>query len=198
MTAAGRHDEAMTLWRRAEARYPLSERLKLSAVVASGCAERHDDAIARARELNDRVTRSGRTNMPGDSAWLLSVLAHEHSMKGDHAKAIAAAEALVARDAQPQARITHAFVYARAGRRAEARTLADRLEAEARSRGGPRRPAHLYAALGDTQRALDIVVAAAKERRPNGMFRCSIAYRVLRNEPRMRELVRSLGFPSAE
>ena len=29
------------------------------------------------------------------------------------------------------------------------------------------------------------------------MFRCGIAYRVLRNEPRMRELVRSLGFPSA-
>ena len=196
MTAAGRHDEAMTLWRRAEARYPLSERLKLSAVTASGCAERHDDAIARARELNDRVTRSGRTGMPGDSAWLLSVLAHEHSMKGEHAKAIAAAEALVARDAQPQSRVTLAFVYARAGRRAEARTLADRLEAEARSRGGAWRPAHLYAALGDTQRALDIVVAAAKERRPNGMFRCGITYRVLRNEPRMRELVRSLGFPS--
>jgi TolB-like protein len=197
MTAAGRHDEAMTLWRRAEARYPLSERLKLSAVTASGCAERHDDAITRARELNDRVTRSGRTNMPGDSTWLLSVLAQEHSMKGEHAKAIAAAEALVARDTQPQSRVTLAFVYARAGRRAEARTLADRLEAEARSGGGPWRSAHLYGALGDTQRAMDIVVAATKERRPNGMFRCSIGYRVLRNEPRMRELVRSLGFPSA-
>jgi hypothetical protein len=58
--------------------------------------------------------------------------------------------------------------------------------------------AHLYAALGDTQRALDMVTAAAKARRPNGMFRCSIAYRVLRNEPRMRELVRSLGFPSVD
>jgi len=55
MTAAGRHDEAMSLWGKAEARYPLSERLKLSAVVASGCAERPDDAIARARELTERV-----------------------------------------------------------------------------------------------------------------------------------------------
>ena len=170
MTAAGRHDEAMTLWRKAEARYPLSERLKLSAVMASGCAERHDDAIARARELNDRVTRSGRTGTPGDSSWLLSVLAHEHSMKGEHARAMAAAEA-----------------------------LAERLETDARSRGGsPWRPAHLYAALGDTRRALDMVVASANERRPNGMFRCGIAYRVLRNEPRMRELVRSLGFPTPE
>jgi hypothetical protein len=88
-------------------------------------------------------------------------------------------------------------VYARAGRRDEARTIAARLEADARSHGRPWGPAHLYAALGDTQRALDIVVAAAREHRPSGMFRCSIEYRVLRNEPRMRELVRSLGFPSA-
>ena len=196
MTAAGRHDEATQLWRKAEARYPLSEMLKLSAVMASGCAERHDEAIAGARELTERVTRSGRTGVPGDSAWLLSVLAQEHSMKGEHAKAIAAAEALVARGASPEARVTLAFVQARAGRSAEARTLADRLEAEARARGGPWRPAHLYAALGDTQRALDMAVAAAKERRPNGMFRCGITYRVLRNEPRMRELVRSLGFPA--
>ena len=198
MTAAGRHDEAMLLWRKAEARYPLSESLKLSEVWAHGCAERHDDAIAKARELNDRVTRSGRTGMPGDSGWLLSVLAHEHSMKGEHAKAIAAAEALVARDARPQSRVTLAFVYARAGRRDEARALAERLEAQARSRGGSLRNAHLYAALGDTQRALDMVVAAANERRPVAGFRCSIAYRVLRNEPRMRELVRSFGFPSTD
>ena len=197
MTAAGRHDEAMTLWRRAEGRYPLSERLKLAAVVASGCAERHDDAIARARELTERVTRSGRSGMPGDSAWLSSVLAHEHSMKGEHATAIAAAEALVARDAGAQSRVTLAFVYARAGRRAEARALVERLEAEGRSRGAPVRLAHVHAALGDTQRALDAVVAEVKGDRPNGMFRCGITYRVLRNEPRMRELVRAWGFPSA-
>ncbi|HEU4719892.1 MAG TPA: protein kinase [Gemmatimonadaceae bacterium] len=198
MTAAGRHDEAMPLWRKAEARYPLSEQLRLSAVWAFGCAERHDEAIAAARELNARVTRSGRTGMPGDSAWLLSVLAHEHSMKGEHAKAIAAAEALVARDARPQSRVTLAFVYARAGRRDEARALAQRLELEARSRGTPSGNAHLYAALGDTQRALDMVVADANVRRPPAGFRCSIAYRVLRREPRMRELVGRFGFPSTE
>ena len=198
MTAAGRHDEAIPLWRKAEARYPLSESLRLRAVWAYGCAERHDEAIAAARELNDRVTRSGRTRMPGDSSWLLSVLAHEYSMQGEHAKAIAAAEALVARDANPQSRVTLAFVYARAGHREEARALAERLEAEARSRGGPWRPAHVYAALGDTRRALDMVVAAANERRPTAGFRCSIAYRVLRREPRMRELVRSFGFPSSD
>ena len=198
MTAAGRHDEAMLLWPKAEARYPLSESLKLSAVLAYGCAERHDEAIARARELNARVTRSGRTDMPGDSTWLLSVLAHEYSMKGEHASAVAAAEALAARDARPQSRVTLAFVYARAGRRSEARALADRLEAEARSREGPWRPAHLYAALGDTQRALDMVEAATTERRPAGLFRCGVTYRVLRNEPRMRELVRKFGFPTSD
>jgi serine/threonine-protein kinase len=198
MTAAGRHDEALPLWRKAEARYPLSEQLRLAAVSSHGCAERHDEAIATARELNDRVTRSGRTGVPGDSAWLLGVLAQELSMKGDHAKAIAAAEALAARDTTPQSRVTLAFVYARAGRLAQARAMAERLAAEARARRRPMGQAQLYAALGDTQRALDMVTTAAKARRPNGMFRCSIAYRVLRNEPRMRELVRSLGFPSVD
>jgi hypothetical protein len=169
----------------------------LSAVWAFGCAERHDEAIQTARELNDRITRSGRSGMPGDSAWLLSVLAIEHSMKGDHAKAIAAAEALAVRDRRPQSRVTLAFVQARAGRREEARALVQRLEADARSRGTLSSSAHLYAALGDTQRALDMVVADANVRRPAAGFRCSIAYRVLRNEPRMRELVRRFGFPSA-
>lgn len=201
MTAAGRHDETLALWRKAEARYPLSETLRLGAVMSHGCAERHDEAIATARELNDRVTRSGRSGVPGDSNWLLSVLAREHSMKGDHVKAIAAAEALVARQPTPQSRIMLAFVYARAGRRDEARAIAARLETEARTHGraqipAQQVPAHLYAALGDTQRALDIVVTAAKAHRPSAMFRCNIEYRVLRNEPRMRELVRSLGFPS--
>jgi tetratricopeptide (TPR) repeat protein len=198
MTAAGRHDEAMPLWRKAEARYPLSEALRLGAVRAYGCAERHDEAIAAAKELNDRVTRSGRTSMPGDSSWLLSVLAHEYSMKGEDAKAIAAAEALVARDANPQSRVTLAFVYARAGRRDEARALAERLEAEARSRGDAWRPAQLYAALGDTRRALDMVEAATRERRPDVFFRCDVTYRVLAHEPRMRELVRSFRFPSPD
>jgi tetratricopeptide (TPR) repeat protein len=153
--------------------------------------------MAKARELNDRVTRSGRTGIAGDSAWLLSVLAHELSMKGEHARAIAAAEALVSRDATPQARVTLAFIYARAGRRDEARALAQRLEAEGRSRGAPLRNAHLYAALGDTQGALDMVVAETNVRRPPALFRCGITYRVLRNEPRMRELIRRFGFPSA-
>jgi serine/threonine-protein kinase len=195
MTSAGRHDEAIPLWRKAEARYPLSEQLKLWAVVGYACAGLHDEAIARARELTDRMTRAGRTGVPGDSTWLLNFLAYEHSMKGEHAKAIAAAEALVARDAGPESRVALAFVYARAGRRDEARALAERLEAEARSRGGPWRPAQLYAALGDTQRALDMVEAAAKERRPEVNFRCGITYRVLQHEPRMRELIRSFGFP---
>ncbi|HKP15965.1 MAG TPA: protein kinase [Gemmatimonadaceae bacterium] len=197
MTALGRHDETLSLWRKAEARYPLSELLRLSAVMSHGCAERNDEAIATARELNDRVTRSGRTGVSGDSAWLLAVLAREHSMKGEHAKAIAAAEALAARQPTPQSRVMLAFVYARAGRRDEARAIAARLEAEAHASGRGSGPAHLYAALGDTQRAVDIVVAAAKQHRPSAMFRCSIEYRVLRNEPRMRELVRTLGFPSA-
>lgn len=198
MTAAGRHDEAIPLWRKAQARYPLSEAVKLGTVMAYSCAGLDDEAIAVARELNDRVSRSGRTGVAGDSSWLLNFLANEHSINGRHAEAIAAAEALVAREARPEARITLAFVYARAGRHDEARALADQLETEARSRGDPWRPAHLYAALGDTRRAIDMVSTATKERRADPFFRCGVTYRVLAREPRMHELVRSIGFPSSE
>jgi len=198
MMGAGRHDEAIPLLRKAERRYPLSERLRLGAVMAYACADRSEEAIAQARELTDRVTRSGRTGVAGDSTWLLNFLAYENSIRGEHAEAIAAAEALVARQADTESRIALAFVYARAGRRDEARILARRLESEARSRGVPWGPAQLYAALGETNRALDIVDAAAEERRPEWNFRCSVTYRLLAHEPRMRELVRSFGFPSSD
>ena len=198
MTAAGRHDEAIPLWRKAEARYPLSEALRLGAVRAYACAGLEDEAIARARELTDRVTRSGRDHMPGDSTWLLNFLAYEHSLNGEHNEAVAAAQALIARDTTPESRITLAFVYARAGRRDEARALAERLEAQARARGGVWKPAQLYAALGDTGRALAMVVATLKEGHPDVFFRCGVAYRALGDGPRMRDLIRSYGFPGAD
>ena len=142
--AARRSDDAV-----AEGRGPLSALGEAEIVGGDGIwlrrapRRRHREG-ERAERPRDAIRR---TDMPGDSAWLLSVLAHEHSMKGEHAKAIAAAEALVARDARPQSRVTLAFVYARAGRRAEARALAERLEAEARrswrsmeTRASARRP----------------------------------------------------------
>ena len=173
-------------------------RLTEDEIESYACAGLHDEAIAPARELTDRVTRSGRTRVTGDSTWLLNFLAYQHSLHGDHAEAIAAAEALVARDTTAESRAALAFVYARAGRRNEVRALTERLEAEAWSRGSRSRPAQLYAALGDTQRALGMVDAAAKERRPDVFFRCSVTYRVLQRKPRMRELVRSFGSPSSD
>jgi hypothetical protein len=99
-------------------------------------------------------------------------------------------------DSLPAAVVNLAFVYARAGRIDEARRLADRMQERARANGGRFLPAQLYAAIGDTERALDMVEAALADRR--GMLpsvRYSITYQLLRDEPRMQALVRQVRFP---
>jgi hypothetical protein len=136
--------------------------------------------------------------MPGDSTWLLNFLAYEHSLNGEDNEAVAAAKALIARDTTPESRITLAFVYARAGRRDDARALAERLEAQARARGGVWKPAQLYAALGDTARALAMLAGTMKEGHPDVFVRCGVTYRALGDGPRMRDLIRSYGFPGAD
>lgn len=197
LQAAGRHDEAIRHFRQAEERSPLSEVLKLQVATAYSCAGRHDAAIAEARELRARVARTGRQGMVGDTVWVLGFVSRHRSVMGMHAEAIATAEQFVAvSDSSPGAQGALALAYALAGRRDEARPLADRLEARVRQAGGVWRPAHLYAALGDTDRALDMVEAAFVQRR-TGMapFRCTLTYRLLRDEPRMQALLRPVGFP---
>jgi DNA-binding SARP family transcriptional activator/TolB-like protein len=197
LAAAGRLDEAITHFRMAEERNPLSEMLKMQSASIYACAGRHDEAIAQVRELQARMGGAALADVAGDAAGtpMVGFIARQYSLQGLHARAIAAMEEDVAlTDSLPAAVSGLAFAYALAGRLTEARLLADRLEARAAGRVGE--PAHLYAALGETERALDMVEAALDRNR--GHFphlRCTLTYRLLRDEPRMQALVRQVGFP---
>jgi DNA-binding SARP family transcriptional activator/TolB-like protein len=193
LQAAGRHDEAIRHFHLAEERTPLAEVLKHQIAGAYACAGRHDEAIAQARELNARVTRSGRQGIVGDSIWLLDFVARQLSSMGRHDEAIATSEQLGRLDAEA-GEFALAMAYARAGRRDEARVLADRIEARVVQAGGLYNPAHLHAALGDTERALVMVESADFARAGLAGIRCTLFYQLLQDEPRMQAIIRPVGF----
>jgi DNA-binding SARP family transcriptional activator/TolB-like protein len=188
LVAAGRHDDAIAHYRQAEERNPLSEQLKLQIASAYSCAGRHVEAIAQLERLRARL---------GDGVvGLRFSLGNEYLATGRHAEAIAELEAAVdLSDSAPVIVAGLAYAYARAGRLDEARALMPRLEQQ--GDGWVWYGPALYAALGETDRAVAAVEAAfdveGRDWAPH--FRCSWTYRELRNEPRVQEIVRRIGFP---
>ena len=199
LQAAGRHEAAIEHYRLAVERNPLSEVLGAQVANAYACAGRHDEAIAHARALLTRVERSGRSAaIRARRVWLLNFVSRQLSMKGSHDEAIRAAERLVVLSHDTSSALARlAFAQALGGRRGPAKALLERLEKVALVRREPWRVAHVYAALGDANRALDLEEAAYPVTRYQlAHYRCSEVYQLLRNEPRMRAFVRPIGFPN--
>jgi tetratricopeptide (TPR) repeat protein len=185
LMAAGRYDEALTHYWRAEERNPLSSLLKRQLAWAYSCAGRHDEAIAELEELQGRL---------GDSPdWLSAAFGDEYLAKSMYPEAIAALEsAVTVSDSSPWFVPLLAHAYARAGRVGDAHRLLLWLE----QRPGRWYAPELYTALGDTGRAI-AMVQSAFEQRSNSILnlRCETAYPALRNQPQIREIVRRIGVP---
>jgi DNA-binding SARP family transcriptional activator/TolB-like protein len=199
LQAAGRHEEAIDHFRLAMERNPLSEILSAEVAQAYACAGRHDEAIAHARALLTRVERSGRVDAIKDrTVWMLDLVSRELSMKGSHDEAIRTAEQLLTLSPDTSSALARlAFAQALGGRRGPAKELLARLEKLPQVRREPRRVANVYAALGDVDRALEIEEAAYPVTRYElALYRCSDVYELLRDEPRMQEFVRPIGFPT--
>jgi DNA-binding SARP family transcriptional activator/TolB-like protein len=199
LQAAGRHGEAIAHFHLAEERNPRSERLKLQVAAAYACAGRRAEAIGQIEQLHGRMGGELRAGLIGDAAGtaLLGFRERQYSLMGRHEEAIGRAKETIALiDSLPFAVMNLAFAYARAGRVADGLRLVERMEEQARAAGRVWRPAHLYAALGDSERALDMMEAALMGRRAMlATVRCSTSYQLLRDEPRMQSLVRQVGFP---
>ena len=197
LRAAGRYDEAIEHFRMAEERNPLSDVLKAQLANAYACAGRYEEAMVQALELYTRVSGSGARGVVGDTVWLLDRLSLWSSELGRHDEAVAMMEDAVALTDSLSRGPGLGFVLARAGRVDEARALARRLEEQAVSAGTPLRADHLYAALGENDRALDIVEEALRGNRSlRAWVRCTGTYALLRDEPRMRALIEPVGFPN--
>ena len=185
LVAAGRLEEAIIHYRRAEERNPLSPLLKSQVAWAYSCAGRHDEAIAEFEELQARI---------GDSPdWLRAAFGEQYLTKSMYPEAIAALESAVTlSDSIPWFVAALAHGYARAGRVGDAHRLVLWLE----QRPGRWYAPQLYTALGDTGRAIAMVQSAFEQRSTNILYlRCATAYPALRNKPQIREIVRRIGVP---
>ena len=181
---AGRYEDALTQFHKAEERNPLSEVLKMQVAYAYRCAGRYEEAISQLEELEARVG----SDVPG----LRRDIGYEYSAMSKHDEAIAELEGAVARsDSHPQSLAMLAYVYARAGQNDEARRLLGRIEDRPDDWWAP----ELYAALGETDRAV-ASLRAQFESTPDriGGYKCGPAYRALRDEPQIQEVVRRFGF----
>jgi DNA-binding SARP family transcriptional activator/TolB-like protein len=195
---SGRHDEAIAEYLRAVERDPLSDLLKAQLAGEYACAGHTQEAIAQARELHARHAAAGSSGVRvvGDTTWLLTFLVDTYSTSGEPAKAVDAAERLVALSDTATAGPDLAFALASAGRVTEARSLVTELEANA---SGPfhLQPA-IYAALGDTDRALAALRAVLDDLDPHeaAVIGCWPVVRLLRDDPRMQALMTRVGLPT--
>ena len=181
----GRYDAAVTHFRKAEERNPLSSILKSQLAIAYFCDGQYDNAIDL-MEFTLQLWPDDR-GVGGRRA----LLGHAYSAKSMHAQASAELEKAVAQsDSAPEAVSALAYVYARAGRRSEARALLPWLEKE----GGWVAP-HLYVALDDIETAVAMTEAAFRDRNPLVWPRCLPEWQVLKAEPKVRAIVRRIGLP---
>ncbi|HEX6103986.1 MAG TPA: protein kinase [Gemmatimonadales bacterium] len=186
LLAAGRTGEAVEHFRQAQTRNPLSAIISQQLAWAYACDGRADEAIRELTELRARLD-----DTPG---WLRSNLATYYLEGSKYPEAIAQLETLaVMVDSDAQSLAELASAYADAGRKDAARRLLARIVARDGSWYAP----ELYLALGDTGRAI-ATVEDALETNPNAFlhFRCSTIHRKLSAEPRIRDIVRRLRYPS--
>jgi DNA-binding SARP family transcriptional activator/TolB-like protein len=198
LESVGRQEEAIVEFRRALERNPASDIVKSQVATAYACAEQYDQAIAEARELHARVAAAGTIGAPGDSIWFLSRMARYHSLAGDHDEAIDAARRLVTvADALPDPSLDPlqflAFALAMGGRHDEARSVIAELGPDwAQGAGGWQAP--VFAALGDTDRAVSAVATLMEALGRPRQITCWEGYKLLRDEPSFRELLKSWGY----
>lgn len=193
LTLTGRYDEAIAQYQMAMERDPLSDILKIQIAGAYACADRHEEAIAQIRQLQARAE-------PGvervDTPQLLGYLVEEYSFAGAHSQAIEAAQQLLAMTDTVSSGPELAFALAMAGRRDEARSLLARIAAKGRSSRFLPYPG-IYAALGDTDRAMAVLRATIDtHHHAANSIRCWAVYKLLHDDPQMQALVSTLDLPN--
>jgi Tfp pilus assembly protein PilF len=87
-----------------------------------------------------------------------------------------------------------ARVYVQAGRTAEARALLAGLEADPQAASQPDALAFVYAALGDHDKAFELIDRAIEQRLPNALWlKVDPRFDQLRQDPRFPGLLRRIG-----
>ena len=186
LTAMGRFDEALPIWRRAQELDPLAPILRGATGWHFLFARRYEDAIReaeRALELD--------ANFP----VALGVIGLASSLLSRHDRAIETMKKAIEASSSTRYRADLASLYAKAGRTDDARASLAELEKIGKTRYvSPYYQAGPHAALGDLDRAFACLERAFAER-SNGMTYLTTDPNLddLRSDPRHADLVRRVG-----
>lgn len=184
LSSVGRHDEAVTEMHRALELDPLSLVYLSNLGRFLYHARRYDEAIDVLRQT---------LALDPNRVWARVHLAMCYEEKGMNAEAMQEYERTVAVFGGPSAGV--ARHYARAGQRAKAREIANRLRREA-SDSDWFFIAGIYAALGDRDEALACLQTAYAKRDFSLVFiKVHPFMDPLRTDPRFQDLVRRIGLP---
>jgi TolB-like protein/Flp pilus assembly protein TadD len=189
LTAMGRWDEAVRESRKALELDPLTPSTNVQVGWVLYYARRYDESIAQLRKTLELAPDFGYANM--ELGW-------NYAQKRMYSEAVTECHRAVS--LMPEDQVTLGgcgWVYALAGRRQDALSLLDRLrKVSARSYLDPYNVAMLYDGLGDTNRTMEWLDRACRERSSSlYALRIELFSDRLRGDPRFRDLLRRMNFP---
>jgi len=189
LASTGRHAEAMSELKRAQAQDPLSLGLKANEGMVLYFAGEYDQAIQRLRGTLELDSTHAVAH------WGLGMALEQKAMFREAAREIQKAIDLAGPDPNFQASLGH--VYAAMGRTQEVRKLLHQLAEEAQqSYVSPYHAAVLYAGLGESDKAFERLDQAARERSTLLVYlRKDPRLKNLRPDPRFQALLRRIGLP---
>ena len=185
--SAGRYEDAILWYKRAEERNPFSLILKRQLGYTYTCAGQYDQAI---KHLSNTL------ELEPDNPLARSSLANAYLRKSMYEEAIAESQKAIALSDSSigLARLGHA--YALAGRRGEALEVLNQLQSRDSSHSSMAL-VELYIALGNKDKALALLKKASQKRRLLGI-KCSTVPESLRDIPSFQDIMRSINFPEGK
>jgi TolB-like protein/DNA-binding winged helix-turn-helix (wHTH) protein/Flp pilus assembly protein TadD len=189
LTAMGRSNEAVRETRKALELDPLTPSMNVQLGWVLYYARRHDESIAQLRKTLELAPDFSYANM--ELGW-------NYAQKRMYPEAVMECQRAVS--LMPEEQVTLGScgnVYGLTGRRQEALNLLDRLKkVSVRSYLDPYNVAMLYDGLGDTNRTMEWLDRAYRERSSSlYALRIELFSDRLRGDPRFRDLLRRMNFP---
>ena len=197
----GRFEEAMDQIRSARSLDSRSPHLVMDEAIVLYVARRTDEAIAVIRRLLTELpaTSDSAGGGPGDPRAFRPrlLLALALVEKGEYDEALKALEAADPSGSRPATLMVQAYVLARSGHAEEARQVLRTMDdGSTTPPPSPFQKAVVYVALGEHDRAMDLLDAAAEQRsRLVRLLGVEPKYDPLRSHPRFQALLRRLKLP---
>ena len=184
----GRFDEGLAELMRARQLDPTSLIINADIGLANYFARRYDRCIEHLRSTVELHPGSFRPHINLVGCYV------EKGMFDDGIAEAERALGLMVR-AGPGTRSILSYGYAAAGRKREARAILEEWSAQPRRFSQPFAPAAAYAAVGEKERALELLEVGYEQRAYMPRLRVDPALDTLRSDPRFQDLMRRVGLP---